>query len=74
MSRSRKSRLLVPEAYDQMEKFKMECAQAIGHEQFVKENNDHYKGDVSARQNGSEGGPIGGEMVKRIFEQYEKNL
>ena len=41
---------------------------------FCKENNDHYKGDLSARQNGSEGGPIGGEMVKRMIKSYEENM
>ncbi|AUS96800.1 spore protein [Clostridium thermosuccinogenes] len=55
-------------------KFKMECAQEIGHLQYVKENNDHYKGDVSARQNGLEGGPIGGQMVKRMIEMAKSQL
>ncbi len=70
----RKSRLLVPESYDGMQKLKMEVAQELGRLQFVKENNDHYKGDVTARQNGSEGGPIGGGMVKKMIEAYEKGL
>jgi len=52
----------------------MECAQEIGHLQYVKENNDHYKGDVSARQNGLEGGPIGGQMVKRMIEMAKSQL
>lgn len=51
-----------------LNRFKLECAEEIGHLQFAKENNDHYKGDVSSRTNGMEGGPIGGQMVKRIFE------
>lgn len=55
-----------------MTKFKMECAEAIGRSQFTKEHNDHYKGDLTARQNGSEGGPIGGEMVKRMIRAYEQ--
>ena len=42
----RKSRLLQPEAYDAMTKFKLECAKDIGRLQYCKENNDHYKGDV----------------------------
>jgi hypothetical protein len=74
MSSSRKSRLLNPEKYDVMNRFKMECAAEIGRTQFTKENNDHYKGDVTARQNGSEGGPIGGEMVKRMIKMYEQNM
>lgn len=74
MSRNRSNRLLVPKAYSALNKFKMECAQDIGRSQFLKENNDHYKGDVTAKQNGSEGGPIGGEMVKRMIKMYEEQL
>lgn len=70
----RKSRLLVPEAYDGMTRFKLEVADEIGRLAYCKENNDHYKGDLSARQNGSEGGPIGGEMVRRMIKSYEQNL
>ena len=75
MSRNyRKSRLLNPEAYDAMTKFKLEVAEDMGRLQFCKENNDHYKGDLTARQNGSEGGPIGGEMVRRMIRSYEQGL
>lgn len=70
----RKSRLLVPQAYDGMTKFKLEVAEEMGRLDFCKENNDHYKGDLTARQNGSEGGPIGGEMVRRMIKDYEQNL
>lgn len=70
----RKSRLLVPQAYDGMTKFKLEVAEEMGRLDFCKENNDHYKGDLTARQNGSEGGPIGGEMVRRMIKNYEQNL
>ena len=48
-------------------KFKMECASDIGHLEFVKENNDEYKGNLTSRENGHQGGPIGGEMVKRMI-------
>lgn len=65
---------LVPESRDALTKFKMECAQEIGHLQYVKENNDHYKGDVPARVNGLEGGPIGGQMVKRMIQMAESQL
>jgi small acid-soluble spore protein D (minor alpha/beta-type SASP) len=74
MSGTRKSRLIVPGAYDAMTTLKMDCAQALGRTQFTKEHNDHYKGDLTAKQNGSEGGPIGGEMVKRMIKQYEQHL
>lgn len=65
---------LVPEKREALTRFKIECAKEIGHEQFVKENNDHYKGDVSAAQNGHEGGPIGGQMVKRMIAFAEKQM
>ena len=52
----------------------MECAKEIGMEQFVKENNDHYKGDLTSAQNGHEGGPIGGQMVKRMIAIAEHQL
>lgn len=74
MAGYRKSRMLHPEAYDAMTQLKMECAQSLGREQFTKEKNDHYKGDLTAKQNGSEGGPIGGEMVKRMISQYENSI
>ncbi len=67
----RKSRLLNPDAYDAMQQLKFECAKDLGLTQFVKENNDHYKGDLTAKENGSQGGPIGGEMVKRMIASYE---
>ncbi|MBU3157011.1 alpha/beta-type small acid-soluble spore protein, partial [Clostridium estertheticum] len=31
---------------------------------------DGYNGDLTSRQNGS----VGGQMVKKMVEQYEKNL
>lgn len=71
---SRPKTPLVSDARDALNKLKMEAAKEIGRTQFVKENNDHYKGDVTAAQNGSEGGPIGGQMVKKMIEQAEKQL
>lgn len=71
---SRPKTPLVAESRDALTKFKMECAQEIGHLQFVKENNDHYKGDVSAKINGSEGGPIGGQMVKKMIQMVEDQM
>lgn len=65
---------IVPEARDALTKFKLECAQEIGRMQYVKENNDHYKGNLSSKQNGGEGGPIGGQMVKKMIQQAEKNM
>lgn len=71
---SRPKTPLVPEAREALTRFKMECAQEVGHLQFVKENNDHYKGDQPSRQNGHEGGPIGGQMVKRMIQMAESQL
>ncbi|MEN6315813.1 MAG: alpha/beta-type small acid-soluble spore protein [Clostridiaceae bacterium] len=65
---------LVPEKREALNRFKMECAKEIGHEQFVKENNDHYKGNLTAAQNGHEGGPIGGQMVKKMIAQAEREM
>lgn len=53
---------------------KMESAAEIGMTQFVKENNDHYKGDVAARTNGAQGGPIGGRMVKKMIQSEEERM
>jgi hypothetical protein len=65
---------LVDDSRDALTKFKLECAAEIGRLQFCKENNDHYKGDLTSKQNGSEGGPIGGQMVKKMVEMYEQNM
>jgi len=65
---------LVADSRSALTKFKMECAAEIGRTQFTKENNDHYKGDLTSKQNGSEGGPIGGQMVKKMVEMYESNM
>lgn len=71
---SRPKTPLVADSRDALNKFKMECAQEIGRTQFTKENNDHYKGDLTAKQNGSEGGPIGGQMVKRMIAMAESQM
>lgn len=71
---SRPKTPLVEGSREALTKFKLECAQEIGHLQFVKENNDHYKGDLTSRQNGLEGGPIGGQMVKKMIAMAESQL
>ncbi|ABK60510.1 MULTISPECIES: alpha/beta-type small acid-soluble spore protein [Clostridium] len=63
MARS-SNKALVPEAREGLNKFKMEAANAVG----VPLTNG-YNGDLTARQAGS----IGGQMVKTMVEQYEKN-
>ena len=59
------SRINVPEAREAMDKFKMEAASEVGVN--LKEG---YNGDISAREAGS----VGGQMVKKMIESYEKNL
>ena len=60
-----RNRQLVPEARAGLNKFKMEAAQEVG-----VDLKDGYNGDLTSRQNGS----VGGQMVKKMVEQYEKNL
>ncbi|WP_027624699.1 alpha/beta-type small acid-soluble spore protein [Clostridium lundense] len=60
------NRVLIPEARQGLERFKMEVAHELGFSDY--ENID--KGNLTSRQNGS----VGGEMVKRMVEAYEKNL
>jgi small acid-soluble spore protein D (minor alpha/beta-type SASP) len=71
---SRPKTPIVPKSRDALTKFKMECAEEIGYLQYVKENNDHDKGDLPSKVNGSQGGPIGGQMVKRMIQKFEQDL
>ena len=59
------NKTLVPQAREGLNKFKMEAAQEVG-----VTLKDGYNGDLTSRQNGS----VGGQMVKKMVEQYEKNL
>ena len=56
---------MVPNAREAMNKFKMEAAAEVGVN--LKEG---YNGDLSSREAGS----VGGQMVKKMIESYEKNL
>lgn len=59
---------------EKLKKLKMEAAEEIGMTQYVKENNDHYKGDLPSKVNGAQGGPIGGRMVQKMIEAEERRL
>ena len=59
------SKMSVPEAKDAMNKFKMEAAAEMGINL-----KDGYNGDLTSREAGS----VGGQMVKKMIESYEKNL
>ena len=62
---ARNNRALVPEAKDALNKFKMEAASEVG-----VNLNQGYNGDLTSRQAGS----VGGQMVKKMIESYEKSL
>ncbi len=62
------------EISEKLRMLKMETAQEIGMLQYVKENNDHYKGDVPSKINGAQGGPIGGFMVKKMIRAEETKM
>jgi hypothetical protein len=56
---------VVPEAREALNKFKMEAASEVGVN--LKQG---YNGDLSSREAGS----IGGQMVKKMIEAYEKGM
>ena len=62
---SNSNRLVVPEAQEAMNKFKMEAANEVGVN--LKQG---YNGDLTAKQAGS----IGGQMVKKMIEAYENGM
>ena len=62
-SKSNKNKLVVPEAREAMDKFKMEAANEVGVD--LKKG---YNGDLTSREAGS----VGGQMVKKMIESYEK--
>ena len=57
--------VIVPEAKEAMNKFKMEAASEVGVN--LKQG---YNGDLTSREAGS----IGGEMVKRMIAYAENNM
>jgi len=57
--------IVVPEAKNAMEQFKMQAAAEVGVP--LKAG---YNGDLTSRQAGS----IGGQMVKKMIESYESSL
>lgn len=62
---SSRNRVLVPQAKQGLDKFKMEAAREVG-----VSLSDGYNGDLTSRQNGS----VGGQMVKKMVENYEQGL
>ena len=63
MSNSKQS--LAPEAREALDRFKMEAASEVG----VNLSNG-YNGNLTSREAGS----VGGQMVKKMIEAYERGL
>ncbi len=57
-----KNKIMVPEAKEALDRFKMEAANEVGVN--LKQG---YNGDLTSRQAGS----VGGQMVKKMIEKYE---
>ena len=64
MSKGR-NRVEVPEAREAMDRFKMEVASEIGVP--LKQG---YNGDLTSAQNGS----VGGEMVRQMIKRHEESM
>ena len=62
---SKNNSIMNPNARDAMDKFKMEAANEVGVN--LKQG---YNGDLTSRQAGS----IGGQMVKKMIEDYENKM
>ena len=56
---------VIPEAREALDKFKMEAASQVGVD--LKQG---YNGHLTSREAGS----IGGQMVKKMIEEYERNM
>ena len=60
---SKSNKIMVPEAKQAMENFKMESAKEVGVD--LKQG---YNGDLTSKQAGS----VGGQMVKKMIKDYEE--
>ena len=57
--------IIVPEAREAMERFKMESANEVGVN--LKQG---YNGDLTSKEAGS----VGGQMVKKMIQKYEESM
>ena len=62
---SNSNRLVVPEAQEAMNKFKMEAANEVG-----VNLKDGYNGHLTSKEAGRDGG----QMVKKMIEAYENSI
>ena len=65
MSNTNTKRVVVPEAKEAMNKFKMEVATELG-----VPLTEGYNGNLTSAQNGS----VGGQMVKKMIEAQERQM
>ena len=65
MSSKSSNNLVNPQAREAMDRFKMEAASQVGVN--LKQG---YNGDLTSREAGS----VGGQMVKKMIEAYERGL
>ena len=65
MSSNNSNKIMVPNAREAMNKFKMEAANEVGVN--LKQG---YNGDLTSKQAGS----VGGQMVKNMIESYENGM
>ncbi len=60
-----KNSVVVPEAREALNKFKMEAASEVGVN--LKQG---YNGDLTSKEAGS----VGGQMVKKMIQKYEESM
>ena len=60
-----RNKIMVPNAREAMNKFKMEAANEVGVD--LKQG---YNGELTSKQAGS----VGGQMVKKMIEAYEQGM
>ncbi len=65
MSNNNSNNIMNPDAREAMDRFKMESANEVGVN--LKKG---YNGDLTSREAGS----VGGQMVKKMIDSYEKNI
>ncbi|MBQ9903075.1 MAG: alpha/beta-type small acid-soluble spore protein [Clostridia bacterium] len=65
MANKSSNRIVVPEAREALDRFKMEAANEVGVN--LKQG---YNGHLTSREAGS----IGGQMVKKMIESYENSV
>ncbi len=65
MANKTSNKIVVPEAREALNRFKMEAANEVG-----VNLNQGYNGNLTAREAGS----VGGQMVKKMIEAYENSM